>query len=446
MQQRSYRVRSSSGPATPASAAGEGWQSNAFAQQQLPSAAGPESSLEQMMSGDSGLSPSYESGEHAELGDAAAGSQVVEIHGVPVSSGQIAALADYFPSVEAIYDCDPAVFAEVIRLLELESAQPGSVSAEQWDALLDGAYSELARSNDAHFSASDPTLLPDSGSDAPSNASTWEEGHRAAVERAQAGDVEAALVEEAFVEHFIQDAFAAGHLFNKADLIAQIEQAAGPVERGQLGRAAGAEVFATDSELIRQYGLVLSEEPFTEQSWSMTTASIALLMPDVFNNGIVKAAHDTLNQHEGGVPVENDAHTWGLSGDGTLNAETEACCAEAIEAAREEVVAAGEAGEAYAVEPGIERVLGLFPRPTEEGTELLQEVLLGAVDQEGGGMLAAVEQSMRELLPDILESLVERKLAHKLDASGDHTEDLEQQGSLLIGAAEASSLFGSREG
>ena len=58
-----------------------------------------------------------------------------------------------------------------------------------------------------------------SGKSAEDNKSSWEKYHAQAITESQAGDRDKALAINAFADHFLTDAFAAGHLFNKRDVM-----------------------------------------------------------------------------------------------------------------------------------------------------------------------------------------------------------------------------------
>jgi hypothetical protein len=87
---------------------------------------------------------------------------------------------------------------DLIPLLHSRSASTG-----QLEAATGGRYISLAQRNVSHFS---------NVSGGRDNVSTWREGHRAAIRIAASGNANAAWAMNAAADHFLTDAFAAGHM------------------------------------------------------------------------------------------------------------------------------------------------------------------------------------------------------------------------------------------
>ena len=73
--------------------------------------------------------------------------------------------------------------------------------------------------NESHFAPSNPALATVSGKSTADNKSSWEKYHALAISESQAGHKDKALAINAFADHFLTDAFASGHLFNKRDVM-----------------------------------------------------------------------------------------------------------------------------------------------------------------------------------------------------------------------------------
>ncbi|MFD4602005.1 DUF4157 domain-containing protein [Streptomyces sp. NPDC058464] len=100
-------------------------------------------------------------------------------------------------SLVEIYDLIPILHARSATG-EFEIASTGKT-----EAVTGGRYLTLAAHNVSHFS---------NVGDGHNNIGTWREGHRAALALAAAGQANAAWAMNAAADHFLTDAFAAGHL------------------------------------------------------------------------------------------------------------------------------------------------------------------------------------------------------------------------------------------
>src|ERR1700730_14794283 len=158
-----------------------------------------------------------------------------------------------------------------------------------------------------------------------------------------------------FAEHFLMDAFSAGHLFNKDDVLGLIRTNLGALGKKDLAAVfsgAAGTVWGTQSAFIKQY-----KAKAYWVWWHLKSADrFQSLLEAVYDDpegeeavysAVVKAAHDRLNTRDAGgghigVPVENDFGSWILSGDKTLDSspETQGWIDKAIEQARANVAAA----------------------------------------------------------------------------------------------------------
>lgn len=178
----------------------------------------------------------------------------------------------------------------------------------------------------------------------PNHQREWEKHHTAALAASQAGDKDKALQINAFGDHFLTDAFAAGHLVNKRDVMEKF--------KGQLQLDAENEFIASSREFFdavaaaaftgdvkatfsryetveRIYGFHPNIDSVSR--FSTLLQEIHKEEPDLLANAVAKGVHDQLNTMPGGLPVVNEkGDRWNLSGDGTLNARTKEIAQRAV--------------------------------------------------------------------------------------------------------------------
>ena len=318
-----------------------------------------------------GLSrPLYDTGEHVLTGGNLYVDQlrVGANSGVRFSYGQIIAMADLFESVEQMTAASPHQLSRIKALIERSTAHYAAnqsvpaknASDEEWESVTDHRYLQLAEMNFEHFS---PNFLYRNATFAGAanrhgnNKSTWEAYHQRAITEAQAIGaassgassspllpLEQALITNAFGDHFLTDAFAAGHLINKSAIVefwkTMFFKGAKLLPEGKaffkkLAEAAFArgDVRAKFSglETVESYFLFFHPNINSSDRFASVLAGIAEKEPDRIGNMVVKAIHDRLNKD--GVEVFNNAGdgTWRLTGDGTLDLRNRQIIQRAVE-------------------------------------------------------------------------------------------------------------------
>ena len=173
----------------------------------------------------------YDTGEHVLAGGDLYPDQlrVGTGSGVPFSYGQILAMADLYDTVGDLRNASPAELTALKTLIERDTAYyerrgGSSVSNKEWNDATGERYLDARRRQLLALLAAvgarhepNPTTKPD-------NKSTWERYHEQAIAEMRA--IVAAnpnaspspfgpLTTNAFGDHFLTDAFAAGHLVNK---------------------------------------------------------------------------------------------------------------------------------------------------------------------------------------------------------------------------------------
>lgn len=316
-------------------------------------------------------SPLYATGEHVLAGDALYKDQLLvgRAPGVLFSYGQLIAMADLFETVDDMIGTDAASLAKIKSLIERSTAyyrHDGSatvnVSDEDWQRATDDRYLRLAEDNYEHFA---PNLMfpdPKFASAAArfgDHRQAWQRHHERAVREAQRMAIDPQLqnvstlpvrplVINAFGDHFLTDAFASGHVINKA-AVAEVFRAAFFTGRSLTseGRAFFDSVArqAWHGEVAAQFRQLETAEPHdawwnivrwhpdikNAERFASVLQGAAEQAPDQVANLAVKAVHDALNRD--GIDVVNDAGSplpWRLTGDGHLTPQTLAVMRQAV--------------------------------------------------------------------------------------------------------------------
>lgn len=313
--------------------------------------------------------PFYDTGEHVLAGNGlyADRLRVGKDQSVRMSYGQIISMGDLYATPKDLMDADPAELNRLKTLIlrstafyEGKKSNKGmDVSNDEWDKATGGTdaaqgrYLKLAEDNYEHFSP--PMVAMGSGlrTSHGDNRSEWERYHRQAIEEAQAEGLaqpngvdiffEKALIINAFADHFLTDAFAAGHLINKEVMIDRFKAAflngsdltsAADTFFDRVAKVAWKGDVATRFSKLETYDHPdVSVGPLdVPLPWHPNIDSAEMLArvlkgaatqePDRVGNLVVKALHDYLNTN--GVEVTNDAGdgAWILPGDGTLTVGT----------------------------------------------------------------------------------------------------------------------------
>jgi hypothetical protein len=381
----------------------------------------------------------YEAYEHATEGDKAKGSQTATINGVDLTQGEINALADLYGSVDALKAADPTELINLRTLIRKQQANPGSVSEADWDRASGGRYNKLNLKNSSHFSPQNAALVPpQAGTPAGvDNRATFIKNHGEAIVWAarawqavnhpiglpspeeQKKFLNNATISSGFAEHFLMDAFSAGHLFNKDDVLNLIQTNLNALKKDQLAgvfMGVANNAWAKNSAFISKY-----QAKSYRVWWDLKNADRfkSLLEgiydepegKDAVDSSIVKAAHDRLNTNDAGggligVPVENDFGQWVLSGDTTLasSPDTQKWIDKALEQARANV----QAVEANTTQDSsadlTKKVLAYFPRPTPDSTKLIAS-LIKAVTDPAGGMIGAIAQVINAEIQSLFDAI-----------------------------------------
>jgi hypothetical protein len=303
--------------------------------------------------------PMYDTGEHdlAAEGIYTTPLTVGAAPGVPFTYAQIVTMPDLYGSVTQMMGASASELTGLKALIERSTAhyRDGSaadVGDNEWQTATGGRYLVLAEDNFTHFAPD--TLFNDAiASAAPRHSNhkeAWETHHGLALQEARGAGAGAppahALIVNAFGDHFLTDAFAAGHLVNK-DAVANYFRH-NFVVGGHLTSTANAffdrlAQRAFVGQVRDKFSRLETSHwphwyvPFhpnidSPSRFASLLKAICEARPDRVANLAVKAIHDNLNTH--GIEVTNDAGDgpWQLTGDGHLTDQTKAVMQRAVQA------------------------------------------------------------------------------------------------------------------
>jgi hypothetical protein len=388
--------------------------------------------------------PLYDTGEHVLPGIDLYRDQLTvgAAPGVAFSYGQLIAMADLFGSVDEMMAAQPPQLSQIKTLIEQNTlfyqGRGGSdVSNDKWQEVTFDNYLKLAEENYDHFA---PNLLFPAARFVAAAAQhrdhrqAWQAHHERALGQVQPGTSglpALPLTINAFGDHFLTDAFAAGHLVNKAALI---EMFKANFYTGKALSAAGNAFFdrvaqqAWKGELARKFTQLETAKPY-DAWWNIVKwhpdindagrfASVlqqaAVQAPEKVANLVVKAIHDVLNQS--GFEVENDAgQRWHLTGDGHLTAETLAVMKRAVTESAQHIVDAASGVAMPPLAALYAKVWAHVPRPTAGATTVLHAVVKDYLAPTSAALTHAAAEILNKQYETLIKELLKRKALRRID-------------------------------
>jgi hypothetical protein len=350
----------------------------------------------------------YEAGEHALFGGPG---RTLKIGEVEITEAELQAMGDFYKDPEAMVadaKANKGAFQALRdRIRDDRTLREQGKKGLEEKAWIDATahrpkgetYLELASKNISHFAP---------GKGPVNNKTTWEALHRRALEQAQrdkkASD-EAAML-NAFAGHFLTDAFAAGHMVAKPEIMEQagtkfdaMPTTGLVAKENDFSKALGKGLMADPkvaAELAKWQLRVATWGEFTPERLSEVIFGMRAKAPDDFLSLFARVVHDQLDDaikagKDKGLEVTNDnGDIWTLSGDETLNlsADTQFVAGRAVEASRKNLeIAASSATLDHAAL--FANVWRFVPRPT---TKAEHDAALKA-------LAAATSTSQRLLAP-----------------------------------------------
>jgi hypothetical protein len=382
--------------------------------------------------------PLYNTGEHARTAGDLFQDQILvgKPPGVLFSYGDLVTMADLFESAQQLTEEDAGLLT-VIKGLIREEVAGGSVSTERWMKATRDRYLPLAERNFRHFS---PNLFFESRKLSRSlldhnHKQTWEEHHQRAITAARSAPVDLSrtktsqannwpLVINAFGDHFLTDAFAAGHVVNKQEIAELFKSRF--FANGKLN-AEGAGFFdkvakeAWHGKVAEKFTALETFEP--HDAWwnivdwnpNINSASrfatvlkgVAEKAPDKVANLAVKAVHDHYNKV--GLEVVNDAGQgpWKLTGDSHMTEETRRIIETAVrESAAHITDSAIIAGASMPFADCFQRVWKYVPRLTPESTRTLQLFVQGFIAPGHPVLVGKAAALINEEVDTLIQQLI----------------------------------------
>ncbi|WP_298520127.1 hypothetical protein [uncultured Nocardioides sp.] len=394
--------------------------------------------------------PMYDTGEHVQAGGDLYPDQL-NVNGVLFSYGQIVAMGDLYNDVNDLRSASASELNALKALIAEDTKHytgggGSGVSNKRWNDATSKRYLELAEENYAHFSP--PTVLGMTDSTSrPTNRSEWERYHEQAIEEmrtlvAASPNASVApfgpLTTNAFGDHFLTDAFAAGHLVNKEVVMSRVRAAF--YSSGTTTTSAGADFLKRLAAAcwartpvrnvfspLEQYDGVLGIKHFNFDTVGMfqkLLEGIAEQAPAKVVNLPLKALHDHLN--EVGVEVTNDAGDapWHLKGDGHLAETTtlpimKRAVQQSIDNILSPEILVSEADRgplSISSHPALlARVWQHVPYPTAAGRAQAVAALTTYTDLASPVLLNAAAEVIEKQAPFIAQELIDRKIVRHED-------------------------------
>ncbi len=387
--------------------------------------------------------PMYDTGEHVRSGGDLFPDQLIvgAGSGVPFSYGQIIAMPDFYATVDDLVRADPAELQRLKALIVRNTAYyaggmtdpSGRVSNEEWDRATGDRYMRLAEANYDHFAPAPLLGLPGPQTQY-DHKRRWHELHRRALQ--EKGELVLAhpnasllavgpLTVNAFADHFLTDAFAAGHLVNKevlmdrfrsrffsgstltADGARFFDQVAQAAWTAAVRNAMGRLEPTSPPDALCTHGLCLPITPNirTAGMFAEVLKQAATGQPDKIANLAVKVLHDKLNRD--GVDVVNDAGDgWRLTGDGHLTPATLAIMRRAVDQSVANLDDPSVLTSDPSHDPLLARVWRYTPRPTPASRVVLTRAVDTYSDPRSADFVAATATLIIDQINVLVRALV----------------------------------------
>jgi hypothetical protein len=399
----------------------------------------------------------YEAGEHSQFG-ARKGKKErrLTINKITLTYGEMIAMGDFFESPDALKDFankQPDKFKALLEQVRKEKqfftdakslpeAERHKVPDKVWGDILKDQpagqqYLDMAGKNTSHFAPGPSPTHPDVD-----HKHEWWSYHLKAIELARSGQMEDAFIENAFGDHFLTDAFSAGHMINK-DLV---------MEKARVRMTAMGGHYSNDFTDKVADGLIKNAPKLNDYQirttsaavwkdegdrgwWDMNASSLSKVLfaawddpktKEKFLSLFARFVHDDLNQlintAVGGLEVKNASETWKLSGDETLGSspDTLRIGRMAVYRSQQDILKAKKAGHKKSLDPEklAEAVWAYTPQPTANGQKEIDnaiDVYTNPDRKETVNKFIDISVANLELSIEELTKL--NRLRHKSDAA-----------------------------
>lgn len=408
--------------------------------------------------------PLYDTGEHVLAGEDLYRDQLLvgKTPGVLFSYGQIIAMADLFGTVDDMMGEDPIVLAKLKRLIERSTAyykggktdKRVDVSDEEWNNATDKRYLKLAEDNYEHFAPNFLFKNPKFTKAAygyRNHKLKWEQYHERAIKEAQRMALDPAyanqsyvpswaLIINAFGDHFLTDAFAAGHVINKGEIVEHFKSV---FYSGASLNAEGKRFFEKLAENAWARGdvakkfqkletaqphdawwnNVLGWLPFTDgvnpdikdaKRFALVLKGAAEKEPAKIANMAVKAVHDVLNRE--GIEVVNGAGaaSWPLTGDGHLTDRTTEYMKQAVAQSAANITDPSILGSNIAFGNYFAKVWKYVPQLPPASQAKVKTLVTSYVHPSSAGLIEAAAELIIKEVDFLIEELIKEKALQRI--------------------------------
>jgi hypothetical protein len=338
--------------------------------------------------------------------------QNVVIAGVTMEYGEATAMGDFYADPEAMLGAQTPEATELLRLIRQERKAPGSVQEQEWDVATGGRYMDLNLRNREHFAPAPDAGAPSAPLAGVDHHAAWLRYHHQALEIARKGEPDRGLAINAFADHFLTDAFAAGHMINKqAVMDAVMRRLRTKAEKEAFAQAIANGVFAdaAAAAICRQYEA--SFGPFWPDIDSASRFKDVLLgidaqVPDVLPNAVAAAIHDELNTI--GVEVHNAKRTWTVKGDGSMESIGLDQMRQAVAESYAQVANAAQGSRAPDLTAMDKAVWDLVPQATPAGQRAINAAVASLADPTAAATITRVTALVTRNLELLMDSAAAR--------------------------------------
>ena len=351
--------------------------------------------------------------------------KTVTINGIRFKYGEIIALGDFYAKPSDMFKAKRSELKKLRSLIRKEAKDPSSVGTEEWQAATKDRYLKLAEKNVTHFAPSNKALTRPTKTSGRNHKTEWQKHHHKALKAAKKGHMNKALATNAFGDHFLTDAFSAGHLINKEDVMNRFEKVFTSSAQKKFFEEVARQAWK-DKKVSSSFSKLETYDPI--KGWwnifnwnpNINSASrFASLLQEIYNdkegkktilNTVPKIIHDSLNKS--GVEVANrngDKWTRRLTGDGKLNAETLAIGKKAVAQSQVNVLNNKNMTGTPDYIALFKKVWDYVPYPTKKGVDRIKKVLKKMTDPAHKLTLKKAAELIKKQAATIIKELKERK-------------------------------------
>lgn len=364
----------------------------------------------------------------------------LDVNGVKFTYAEIIAMGDFYEKYDLMIAANGGELAKLKALIDRSKRyNEGKVMSgkavgtdptdDDWQKATGDRYLKLAEDNFAHFAPSNSGYITSFTSTKSHHKAEWEKYHTKAIGIMRNGNdssvIDEALTVNAFGDHFLTDAFAAGHLFNKNDLSEYFKSL---VMTGGKVNANGSTMFGNIAaktfqgklkdefskyETVEFKGVVFRPNMNSADRFKALLIGIMEQEPDIIGKTMVaKLVHDALNNHPGGVPVTNRAgDRWNLTGDDTLNKANLDIMRKAVKQSIRNLMDSVNDKSPLAV--FFAKVWDIVPVPTSAAATIIKNTVRTLTNPLGTEIVNGADKLLQKNYNALLHELVQRRVLKK---------------------------------